>query len=65
LIDALVLREVGQNLPLRSGQPKTARILLKSLSEQPSDLVQQESERGRSDFQGPDTPKQAQIKLAY
>jgi hypothetical protein len=44
---------------LRSGQPRTARILLKSLSEQPSDLVQQESERGRSDFQGPDTPKQA------
>jgi hypothetical protein len=46
LIDALVLPEVGQDLPLRSGQPATARVLLKSLSEQTSDLVQQESECG-------------------
>src|ERR1700678_2878165 len=65
LIDALVLREVGQDLPLRSGQPRTARVLLKSLSEQTGDLVQQESECGRIDFQLSGTPEQAYFKLPY
>ena len=43
LIDALVFREVGQNLPLRSGE--TTRVLLEPLLQQAGYVVQQEGER--------------------
>jgi hypothetical protein len=59
LIDALVPREVGQNLPLRPGESGSARILFQPLLQQASYVVQQEGERGRVYFQWPETPKLA------
>ena len=46
LANSFVSGQIRQHLPLRSGQPGTARILLKSLSKQPRNIVQQEIESG-------------------
>jgi hypothetical protein len=40
LINALVLREVGQNLPLRSGEPGSTEELLQPLLQEASYIVQ-------------------------
>src|SRR3984957_18486650 len=59
LIDALVPREVGQNLPLRPGESGSAGILFQPLLQQAGYVVQQEGKRGRVYFQWPETPKLA------
>ena len=46
LINALALREVGQNLPLRPGETRSVRVLFQPLLQQPSNVVQQETKRG-------------------
>ena len=47
LVDAFVLREVSQDLPLRPRQARAARVLLEAPLQQAGDLVQQKSERWR------------------
>jgi hypothetical protein len=48
LVDAFVLSQIGQRLPLRSGQPGFAGNLLEPLPEQPRDFVQQKTSVGDS-----------------
>src|SRR6266404_20347 len=43
LLDALVARQMGQDLPLRAGQPQAARILLEALAHQPRHIVKQKA----------------------
>ena len=50
LVDTLILSQICQHLPLRPGQAGSPRVLLKSLFKKPSDVMQQESQRGRIRF---------------
>src|SRR6195256_3339231 len=43
LVDALVVRQIGQHLPLRPRQAGAARVLLKASLEQSRDVMQQKS----------------------
>src|SRR5205823_14732033 len=47
LVDALLAGEIGEQLPLRTGQAQlgAARPLLESLAQQPRHVVQDEAER--------------------
>jgi hypothetical protein len=65
LVDPFVPSQIGQRLPLRSGQPEVARNLFKSFPQQPRDLVQQETERWQVAFHNLVTPTLAYLKLAY
>jgi len=55
LINALVLREVDQNLPLRPGEAGSVGILFQPLLQQASHVVQQEGKCGRLCFHQPET----------
>jgi hypothetical protein len=50
LLTMLILSRICQHLPLRPGQAGSPRVLLKSLLKKPSDVMQQESQRGRIRF---------------
>ena len=43
-MDPLVTGKMGQNLPLRPGQPKSPRLLLEALSQEAGGIVEDEAE---------------------
>jgi hypothetical protein len=43
-VDALVVREIGERLPLRSGQSETLRALFESFAKQTGDVVKEKTE---------------------
>src|SRR5258708_6519315 len=63
LVDALVVRQIGQHLPLRPRQSGAARVLLKASPQQSRDLVQQKSKSRRIRFHGGSIRKLAYDKL--
>ncbi len=64
LVDAFVLRQIGQHLPLRPRQAGVSRVLLKASPQQSRDLVQQKSKCRRIRFHGGSIHKLAYDKLA-
>src|SRR5882672_7229448 len=50
LVDALVLRQIGQDLPLRTREAGTARVLLEALPEQSRDFMEQKPKCRRIRF---------------
>src|SRR6266446_212288 len=64
LVDALVVRQIGQHLPLRPRQAGAARILLKASLEQSRDVMQQKSKCRRVRFHDCSINKLAYNKLA-
>src|SRR5258705_13426148 len=63
LIDALVVRQIGQHLPLRARQAGAARVLLKASPQQPRDVMQQKSKCRRVRFHDSSINKLAYDKL--
>src|SRR2546430_13975334 len=63
LVDALVIRQIGQHLPLRPRQAGVSRVLLKASPQQSRDLVQQKSKCSRIRFHGSSIRKLAYDKL--
>src|SRR5258705_13869541 len=61
LVDAFVLRQVGQDLPLRTREAGAARVLLEAFPEQSRDVMQQKPKCRRIRFQP--IHKQAYDKL--
>src|SRR5258705_11379906 len=52
LVDAFVLRQISQHVPLRARETEAARVLLEASPEQARDFVQQKSKRRRIQFHG-------------
>jgi hypothetical protein len=44
LMDAFVLGQIGERLPLRTGQPEIARPLLETLAQQACNVMQEETQ---------------------
>src|SRR6266403_5478663 len=63
LVDALVVRQIGQHLPLRPRQAGVARVLLKASPEQSRDVMQQKSKCRRVRFHDSSINKLAYNKL--
>jgi hypothetical protein len=51
LLNAVIVRQVSQDLPLRARQAQAFRLLLEPLAEQSGYIVQQETERFFRPFQ--------------
>src|SRR5882762_9189064 len=63
LVDAFVLRQIGQHLPLRTRQAGAARVLLEASPEQSRDIVQQKPKCRGIRFHGGSIRKQAYDQL--
>src|SRR5882672_5309064 len=64
LVDALVVRQIGQHLPLRPRRAGTARVLLKASPEQSCDVMQQKTKCRRVRFHDDSINELAYDKLA-
>ena len=63
LVDAFVLRQIGQDLPLRTREAGSTRVLLEAFPEQSRDVMYQKPKGRRIRFHGSPFLKQAYDKL--